>query len=316
MSETSRVQPMEELQKYLHDVITVETDIATQNQIIEQYQTICLNREPKLQLLSEPEKPKGPQYKDDTLPFWNNPLNILGIAMCPLFMLLAMVSNTGGNLAFFLTGLASLALLIPHYLHIKNLEKTNNAIYAEYEKKVSEYSAKCDVIEQKNISKRQYFEEQHILWKENKHKNEDALNQKLTDTQKVLAGLYTKDMIYEKYHTLPALTSIYEYLITGRCDGLTGPHGAYNLYEDEVRKDTVISQLNVVIENLEKIRANQYMLYQQVKTIQKNTSRISDELRTISSNTTNIMELAAINAYYSALTARNTEVTAAYHLLS
>ena len=85
----------------------------------------------------------------------------------------------------------------------------------------------------------------------------------LKKSKALLSSFYNnKELIYPKYHNLPALTSIYEYLVTGRCDELTGPHGAYNLYEDEVRKDTVISQLNLVIDNLEKIKQNQYMLYQ------------------------------------------------------
>ena len=59
---------------------------------------------------------------------------------------------------------------------------------------------------------------------------------------------------------------------------MIGPHGAYNMYEDEMRKDTVISQLNTVIANLEQIKQNQYMLYQQVKAIQNTASEIGNEL--------------------------------------
>lgn len=126
--------------------------------------------------------------------------------------------------------------------------------------------------------------------------------------------MYDKGIIYRKYCTLPALTSIYEYFITGRCTELTGPHGAYNLYEDELRKDTVISQLNTVIENLEQIKQNQYLLYQQVKAIQENTSAIASELRQIKGYTVAIAQLTVLNAYYAALNERNTRITMYYHL--
>lgn len=126
--------------------------------------------------------------------------------------------------------------------------------------------------------------------------------------------MYSKGIIYRKYCTLPALTSIYEYFVTGRCTELTGPHGAYNLYEDELRKDTVISQLNAVIENLEQIRNNQYMLYQQVKAIQENTSMIASEVRQIRGYTVQIAQLTALNAYYAALNERNNRITMYYHL--
>lgn len=128
--------------------------------------------------------------------------------------------------------------------------------------------------------------------------------------------MYKKDYIYEKYHNLPAMTSIYEYLLTGRCDELSGPHGAYNLYEDEVRKDTVISQLNTVIANLEQIKQNQYMLYQQVKTVQSELMQINNEIRQVKGYTVSIAQFTALNAYYAELTARNTGIAAAYHIMN
>lgn len=124
------------------------------------------------------------------------------------------------------------------------------------------------------------------------------------------------DAIYPKYQNLPALTSIYEYFITGRCDELTGPHGAYNMYEDEVRKDTVISQLNTVIENLEQIKQSQFMLYEQVKMIQKTASAINAELAQIKGYTIAMTQLTALNTYYTALNERNSRTTMYYHLLS
>ena len=51
------------------------------------------------------------------------------------------------------------------------------------------------------------------------------------------------------------------------------------MYEDEVRKDTVIAQLNAINENLEKIKQNQYMLYQQVVSIRENTDIISGSVK-------------------------------------
>ena len=84
------------------------------------------------------------------------------------------------------------------------------------------------------------------------------------ETDSALRTFYSCDVIYPKYRTLPALTSICEYFESGRCDTLTGVNGAYNLYEDEVRKDRIISQLNTIIEQLDSIRNNQYLLYTQL----------------------------------------------------
>lgn len=159
-----------------------------------------------------------------------------------------------------------------------------------------------------NQRKTQYYADLE-QWNLSNQQMEQKMDEYMEETKKALEKLYSLDAIYPKYRTLPALTSIYEYLITGRCEGLTGPHGAYNLYEDELRKDTVISQLSVVIQNLEQIKQNQYMLYQQVKSIQENTNALAYELRQIKGYTIQISQLAALNAYYAALNERNTRIT-------
>ena len=76
-----------------------------------------------------------------------------------------------------------------------------------------------------------------------------------------------------------------------------------------MRKDTVISQLNTVIQNLEQIKQNQYMLYQQVKSINANTQAIATELRQIKGHTLHIAAASSLIAYYAALTEHNTRIT-------
>ena len=167
-----------------------------------------------------------------------------------------------------------------------------------------------------NLEAKRIYNERLASWTESGKENDIVLQKPLDSTKSLLSKLYANDFIYAKYQNLPALTSIYEYLLTGRCDELAGAHGAYNLYEDEVRKDTVISQLSTVIDNLEQIKQNQYMLYQQSKLIKNETAAINYELQQIKGYTINLTELTALNTYYSALTARNSEISAAFHLLN
>ena len=62
-----------------------------------------------------------------------------------------------------------------------------------------------------------------------------------------------------------AVSSFYEYISSGRCETLEGPNGAYNLYENEIRMNTVIEKLNNVIESLEEIKQNQFMIYSAIQ---------------------------------------------------
>ena len=65
---------------------------------------------------------------------------------------------------------------------------------------------------------------------------------------------------------------------------------------------------------MEKIKQNQYMLYQQIKEIQKNTSVIASELKQIKGYTVQIAQLTALNTYYAGLNERNTRIMMYYHL--
>ena len=159
------------------------------------------------------------------------------------------------------------------------------------------------------------YNENLTAWQASNDAMHAYLQKPLLESKKLLTEFYRIGKIYPKYHNLPALTSIYEYFITGRCDELTGPHGAYNMYEDEVRKDRIISQMSVIISQLEQIKNNQYMLYEQVKEIQQNTQVIARELEEIKGYTVQITALTAMNAYYAALNEENTRITAVYHLL-
>lgn len=182
------------------------------------------------------------------------------------------------------------------------------------ESAAEEYRLTCNQIDKRNKDAEAAYDRNLRDWKHTNAEMHSFMQKPLDESRALLDRFYASEIIYPKYRTLPALTSIYEYFMTGRCSELTGPHGAYNLYEDELRKDTVISQLNTVIENLEKIRQNQYMLYQQVKAIQENTAVIASELKQIKGYTIQIAQLTALNAYYAALTEQNTRITMYYHL--
>lgn len=97
---------------------------------------------------------------------------------------------------------------------------------------------------------------------------QDMLEQEVQQTEKLLQKafitrneLYAANIVFKKYRTPVALSSFYEYLMAGRCTKLEGADGAYNLYEAEVRANRVIEQLDTVIDSLEQIKANQYMMY-------------------------------------------------------
>lgn len=131
--------------------------------------------------------------------------------------------------------------------------------------------------------------------------------------------LYNVDVIFGKYRDIVALSTFYEYLSSGRCTKLEGADGAYNLYEAECRANMIISQLSKVIQLLEKIKENQYMLYDVLQSIEAKLStlnstsfRMADTLKNISNNTSTTNSYLDHISQNSAVIAYNTAVTAHY----
>ena len=304
----------EEKQKlldYIKTAIDVETDIETQNQISAEYQTWIAAKKPVL-IKKEPPRPA---YVDESRDDKG------GVVLCMVFGIPAailgfipMVVMPESSIMIIL-GLSIVAVSIwmikmgaDGIKYIKEIKEHNKNERIAFERRNEE-------LERENEKNEKRYYQDHAEWQKLREEIDKKLETPHQQSLDIREKLYARNVMYPKYQNLPALTSIYEYFITGRCEELTGPHGAYNMYEDEMRKDTVISQLSTVIANLEQIKQNQYMLYQQVKTIQKTASVIGNELAQIRGYTAALTELSAMNAYYNAVSARNSRIMTAYHLL-
>lgn len=129
--------------------------------------------------------------------------------------------------------------------------------------------------------------------------NINAIEKQFASSLLTLDKLYSANIIHPKYRNLSAVSSLYEYIDTGRCSQLEGPHGAYNLFESEVRLDHILLKMDEVIEKLESIRQSQYQLYtavtegnrraesllesvaQDIKAVSASENRVADQLTDI-----------------------------------
>ena len=119
-------------------------------------------------------------------------------------------------------------------------------------------------------------------------------------------------IIYPKYQDLVAYSTFYEYLETGRCTSLSGPDGAYNLYETEIRQNMIISQLSTVIDSLEEIKKNQFMVYSQLKKMNESLDRLNDSMNraigALSKSLSSISNKLCDISDYTKVAAQNSEI--------
>lgn len=126
----------------------------------------------------------------------------------------------------------------------------------------------------------------------------------------MLEDLYKIDVIHKKYRKFDAIYKFYDYFSTERCYELTGPFGAYNLYEHELKEEEKIkylSYLPTISEQLFHIHSNQLFLADQIATSQRTMDAIYQEALNTNRIEQDIFENSKLATYYSKQIADNTK---------
>ena len=122
--------------------------------------------------------------------------------------------------------------------------------------------------------------------------------------------LYSLNVMPKKYCSLVPVVTISEYFEVGKCNSLKGPTGAYMVFDDEVRHNMIISQLNQIIDQLETIAQNQRMLYDALQEANRISNEISFQNMQILENQGTINNNVAAMTYLAKRTEENTRISA------
>lgn len=97
-----------------------------------------------------------------------------------------------------------------------------------------------------------------------------------------LSRYYCIEDIPNDYRNLIAICSFYQYFDARRCSELEGPHGAYNLYTDEMYKKMIIMKLDVIISKLDQIQNTQRELYRVLNECSQKISDLTNAVNSLS----------------------------------
>lgn len=295
----------QELLEYVRRVKDLEIGVYEAKQIDDKF--------PESYVAQMPKRPAEPRYLSGMIPpppQEPDEQNTGGAAAACFIVALVFLFfgiNSLSALNFLIAGLATIVavgILIDGKRRQEREEEEYQAKLQEYENNLGQYQLRLSEIESENQKKRDMYEKQLVAYSEEVADYESrgkAVMHELFDAkwnlEEALISLYEEGIIYSKYRNLVAVSTIYEYLASGRCDQLEGPNGAYNLYEMELRQNIVIGQLSTITEHLEQIKENQYTLYYEIQ----NANRNSESMLSSIGND------VKFSAYQNAATAKNVE---------
>lgn len=135
-----------------------------------------------------------------------------------------------------------------------------------------------------------------------------------------LNGYYNLDVVYPKYRGMVYVCSIYEYLASGRCETLTGPYGAYNMLENDIKYARVLEKMENIVSNLEQIKENQMEIYyairetnNQLAELDASIKGVAAKIETGNQNVEDLKESLNNIEYNSKISAESEQFTAMYH---
>lgn len=206
-------------------------------------------------------------------------------------------SSLGIGLIF---GTIAFIVILAIYLCVKQIKTSNenriikgknNIIRKNNDKIIAENNNKY---KERQIYKKKLEKEYNYLTKTS-----------IENTKNALEKIYSCNVIFKKYHkNFVAISSFYEYFASGRGSTLGE---AYNKYEEELRLNLIITELDIIITKLEQIKNNQFMLYDAINKSNDTNKKILSTMKSIGNQNDDIMRNATITAYNSSITAQNTE---------
>lgn len=246
------IDDREQLQQYLKDIYTIETERYSLQEAEEELKYRIENAG-QAQVQEGVESYYTYYFKEylGNLKF----TFILGIGVTALvFTILILMDFLTNDAPYWIgTGIGKITILIAIVL------PTVKFIQSE-RKEVGEYEVRKEN-NRKAVEEDKVRIENELAEVPNYKKNMNECRKNIVDCEEKLQKLYDVGVLFPKYREFVCVSQLLEYLLSGRCEDLTGYTGAYNLYEQELRMNIIIAELELISEELDAIKENQYMIY-------------------------------------------------------
>ena len=328
-----------DLKEYLRLVSDLECSVYRQEQIIAQANEELFLRKPRRKVIEKPfnraEELKAAMPASPKLPEQNSAFaKGIRLIISAALILLGLYFSKDGWFTFGvgLLAIGSFAAAIIAFKSFSDMVKCDAERKADYKAAVKSFTEKkSQILDEISKADQKYktdmerynrelsedealYQQKLVIAQRNYDEAKNALMKlygPLQETKQTLKKMYDLDIIFEKYRNMIAMTSIYEYYASGRCDRLEGPDGAYNLFESELRQNLIINRMDVIISRLDQIKDNQYILYKQMTETNNQLMEIKGLTEELVTNTEHIASTVDLTASIASSIASNTRMISA-----
>ena len=287
--------------RYLLEVNKLERQMYTQRRIFEQLkrdaQRLGVKRNIPL-----PKDVVVDQHQDNWLAFGWLISAVLVIFEVPFVTAILSVFTNLNTLMIIVLGILSAM-----FFFILNMHLLRKRAIKKDKKKAKEINLNRQADYLACVSKDNQRIERENIYKAGLKEQGKLVMAEYDKTAQTLARLYSLNVIHPKYRNLVAISSFCEYFETGRCTQLEGHEGAYNIFEQEVRLDRIVTKLDVIAEKLNEIKTSQYYLYQAVREANNTLVHIRNANQKMMESLDSIRENTALIEYNTRCAASNTE---------
>ena len=120
-----------------------------------------------------------------------------------------------------------------------------------------------------------------------------------------LDKLYSENILPQQYRNIVAVTTMLQWLSSGRCTEIYGHGGLFDTYENDLKMNMIIGRLDEISSKLDAIMENQNMLYNEIRRGNEIAEKTYQSVRQIENNTDQMKrDISQINTN-SAIIARN-----------
>lgn len=175
---------------------------------------------------------------------------------------------------------------------MKRYSKKQKANENKIKKITDEINKKYD--EQIKIKEKIYEDQYNEIIKIRNENNKEIMKIIESNIKRIknnLERLYDLDIIFGKYRNFIDISTFYEYFMTSKVFELEGKEGAYFLYEQESKQKEIITNMEAIPSDLNKIKKKQYCVYEalsknknSILEIEKNINKIIKEIKNTNYN--------------------------------